>query len=228
VGRAFSGLVLPRQRERGNQAASSASNLHERVMRAGAEAHDGAERSHRRLDDIGQDLDAIADLQSLTIQGRGLFGDHSVVRLRDSSGGGVLVVSTPVHRAGASGCSGVVSACGVGDRRTVNLGFTTHDRDRALSFHEAHVAAVQAAVPPERLLVFNLRERWAPLCDVLGVATTPHEAFPHVNDDSAFQRNLRGQTAIDIARSAAVDTVAALAVMLARIGLLFWLKPGRG
>ena len=122
----------------------------------------------------------------------------------------------------------MVSACGVGDRLTVNLGFTTHDRDHALSIYEAHVAAVWAAVPPERLLVFDVREGWAPLCDFLGVATTPHEAFPHVNDASAFQRNLRGQTAIDIARSAAVVTVAALAVMLARIGLLFWLKPGRG
>ncbi len=103
-----------------------------------------------------------------------------------------------------------------------------HDRDHAVHIYEAHVAAVQAAVPPERLLVFDVREGWPPLCDFLGVATPPGEAFPHVNDAIAFQRNLRGRFATGLARSAAVVAFTTLAIMLARLGLLFWLKPERG
>ena len=49
----------------------------------------------------------------------------------------------------------------------------------------AHNEAVMAALPPDRLLVFHVREGWAPLCDFLGVAV-PEEAFPRRNDRREF------------------------------------------
>jgi hypothetical protein len=49
----------------------------------------------------------------------------------------------------------------------------------------AHNEAVMAAVPPDRLLVFSVREGWAPLCDFLGVAV-PEEPFPRRNDRKEF------------------------------------------
>jgi hypothetical protein len=47
-----------------------------------------------------------------------------------------------------------------------------------------HNEAVKAAVPPERLLVFNFKEGWDPLCEFLGVPV-PDEPFPHENVGSA-------------------------------------------
>ena len=56
-----------------------------------------------------------------------------------------------------------------------------HDRDHLLRRFEEHVAAVEAAVPPERLLVYEVREGWGPLCAFLGVQE-PEGEFPFVND----------------------------------------------
>ena len=42
-------------------------------------------------------------------------------------------------------------------------------------------------IPADRLLVFNVREGWAPLCEFLG-RPVPDEPFPQVNERVAFQR----------------------------------------
>src|SRR5215207_1343881 len=39
------------------------------------------------------------------------------------------------------------------------------DRDHAMEIFERHNEEVQRRVPPERLLVFDVREGWKPLCD---------------------------------------------------------------
>jgi hypothetical protein len=59
------------------------------------------------------------------------------------------------------------------------------DRDHALHVFTEHIAAVRREIPPERLLVFDVRQGWAPLCDFLGVAT-PDEPFPRLNDRASF------------------------------------------
>lgn len=60
------------------------------------------------------------------------------------------------------------------------------DRAHCEAIFRQHNAAVQAAIPPERLLVFDVREGWAPLCAFLGVAM-PEEPFPKTNDVAAFR-----------------------------------------
>lgn len=65
------------------------------------------------------------------------------------------------------------------------------DQTHALRVFRDHVQAVQAVIPPERLLVFDVAEGWEPLCTFLGKAIPPGEAFPHVNDTNAFQRRAR-------------------------------------
>lgn len=50
---------------------------------------------------------------------------------------------------------------------------------------EGHNEAVKAAVPPERLLVWNVGEGWEPLCEFLGVPI-PDEPLPHANDRETF------------------------------------------
>jgi hypothetical protein len=44
-----------------------------------------------------------------------------------------------------------------------------------------HIEKVQRIVPPEKLLVFNVKEGWEPLCNFLG-KPVPNLPFPHIND----------------------------------------------
>jgi hypothetical protein len=50
---------------------------------------------------------------------------------------------------------------------------------------ERHNAAVKAAVPPDRLLVYEVAQGWEPLCRFLGV-TVPAMPFPRVNSTPEF------------------------------------------
>jgi hypothetical protein len=65
-----------------------------------------------------------------------------------------------------------------------------HDRDHLLRRFDEHVAAVQAAIPPERLLVFQVAEGWKPLCEFLDLPA-PESAFPNVNDTEAVRGIIR-------------------------------------
>jgi hypothetical protein len=54
------------------------------------------------------------------------------------------------------------------------------NRDQMLAWFERHTEEVRANIPAERLLVFDVREGWAPLCAFLGVPD-PGTPFPRVN-----------------------------------------------
>ena len=68
---------------------------------------------------------------------------------------------------------------------------TFHDRfsDRAyaISVFNEHIAEVKRTVPPEKLLVFEVKEGWEPLCRFLEVPV-PDKPFPRLNDSAAFRR----------------------------------------
>jgi hypothetical protein len=49
----------------------------------------------------------------------------------------------------------------------------------------AHNEAVQALIPPDRLLVYQVKEGWAPLCAYLG-APVPTIPFPRTNNRTEF------------------------------------------
>lgn len=55
----------------------------------------------------------------------------------------------------------------------------------------AHVEAVKAAIPPERLLVFQAKDGWDPLCDFLGVPV-PDGPYPKTNDRAEFWEHMKG------------------------------------
>ncbi len=61
-----------------------------------------------------------------------------------------------------------------------------HDREHLLYCFEQHIADVQANIPEERLLTFEPKDGWQPLCDFLGVPV-PEGDFPHVNDTESTQ-----------------------------------------
>lgn len=62
------------------------------------------------------------------------------------------------------------------------------NKAHAIGVFEAHNEAVRRIVPPERLLVYEVKEGWEPLCRFLGVPV-PETPFPHVNDSDRFMQN---------------------------------------
>ena len=72
--------------------------------------------------------------------------------------------------------------------RTFNNRLT--DRAFCLAVFARHVQAVRETIAPNRLLVFDVREGWEPLCAFLGVPVPENEPFPHVNDTAAFQTDI--------------------------------------
>jgi len=90
------------------------------------------------------------------------------------------------------------------------------DRAYAMEVFERHNEAVRRLVPPERLLVFDVREGWAPLCDFFGVEV-PDEPFPRLNEAREMRRRLLGLVALSAAAPAlAVLTGVAASVFLVR------------
>jgi hypothetical protein len=56
----------------------------------------------------------------------------------------------------------------------------------------AHEQAVKAAIPADRLLVFQAKEGWAPLCDFLSLPV-PDTPFPRTNDRAEFWDKVSGK-----------------------------------
>lgn len=59
------------------------------------------------------------------------------------------------------------------------------DRAYATSVFRAHIAEVQASVAASRLLTFDVRQGWQPLCAFLGVPV-PAISFPNLNSSRQF------------------------------------------
>ncbi len=59
------------------------------------------------------------------------------------------------------------------------------ERDYATRVFKKHIAEVQAEIPADRLLTFELSEGWEPLCAFLGVAV-PEIPFPKTNSSRQF------------------------------------------
>ncbi len=60
----------------------------------------------------------------------------------------------------------------------------------ALEVFKRHIAEVRAAIDPARLLEFEAKQGWEPLCRFLDVPV-PNEPFPRLNDTAATQAMMR-------------------------------------
>ncbi len=61
-----------------------------------------------------------------------------------------------------------------------------HDHDTLIRVFNEHTPKVKAAFGPDRLLVFEAKDGWAPLCAFLGVAV-PEGDYPRVNSKEELQ-----------------------------------------
>ncbi len=66
------------------------------------------------------------------------------------------------------------------------------NRDGALAAYRRRTAEVTQALPPDRVLVFDVAEGWGPLCRFLGTEV-PDEPFPHHNLRADFWEVLGGE-----------------------------------
>lgn len=67
------------------------------------------------------------------------------------------------------------------------------DHDRLIEVFKAHNARVREVIPAERLLVYQVSQGWAPLCDFLGVPV-PQGPMPKVNSREDFMTMFAART----------------------------------
>ena len=86
------------------------------------------------------------------------------------------------------------------------------DRGYAMEVFERWNEDVKERVLAEKLLVYEVKEGWEPLCDFLGVAVPEGRPFPHLNDAESFRRMIRRLTALALAALVGGASLAALAL----------------
>jgi hypothetical protein len=66
------------------------------------------------------------------------------------------------------------------------------DRDELVSAFKSHNDAVREAIPANRLLVYEVKQGWAPLCNFLDVPV-PDTEFPRTNHREEFWDRVNGK-----------------------------------
>jgi hypothetical protein len=56
----------------------------------------------------------------------------------------------------------------------------------AIAVFNQHIENVKRTVPPERLLVYQVKEGWEPLCRFLGMPVPEGKPFPYLNERTSF------------------------------------------
>ena len=90
--------------------------------------------------------------------------------------------------------------------------------------YRMHNHRVKSIVPPEKLLVFNVKQGWKPLCDFLG-CEIPTSAFPHENVKGRllkeiFQKTRYGQQVQREIQRTVFVIVSVIVVILASLFIL--------
>ncbi|GAC1631392.1 MAG: hypothetical protein NVS4B11_31660 [Ktedonobacteraceae bacterium] len=84
-----------------------------------------------------------------------------------------------------------------------------------------HNEEVKQRVPPEKLLVYDVKEGWEPLCAFLGVAVPRDKPFPRLNERSSFAgRRRRRQQELGIRIVLGVCIMAVLLFVLSRLPII--------
>ncbi|MET0544714.1 MAG: sulfotransferase family protein [Caulobacterales bacterium] len=66
-----------------------------------------------------------------------------------------------------------------------DVGGAPNDRDICVDAFNRHIETVKQTVPPERLLVYEASQGWAPLCALLGLPV-PDAPYPSKNSNEQF------------------------------------------
>jgi hypothetical protein len=92
------------------------------------------------------------------------------------------------------------------------------DKSFAIEVFNRHNEEVRRLVPSQRLLVFDVKEGWGPLCEFLALPVPDGKPFPHLNDTAEFRGRIQRAARI-------VNAFAYTSLALVLIGLA-WLILG--
>ncbi|NOK60153.1 MAG: sulfotransferase family protein [Chloroflexi bacterium AL-W] len=65
----------------------------------------------------------------------------------------------------------------------------------AIDIFNQHIATVKRTVPAKRLLVYDVKQGWEPLCQFLEVPIPIDTPFPHLNDTKSMQKMIQQRVA---------------------------------
>ena len=68
------------------------------------------------------------------------------------------------------------------------------DKPQAIAVFKNHIEEVKRIVPAERLLIFEAREGWEPLCAFLDVPMPENKPYPHKNNGKLFRKIFKYKT----------------------------------
>jgi hypothetical protein len=92
-------------------------------------------------------------------------------------------------------------------------------REPAIARFIQHNAEVKATIPPDRLLVFEVKDGWEPLCKFLG-APVPDEPFPHENAGIATAERIIQRILLTDLIKMALPVVGVVVVVIVLVYLL--------
>ena len=87
-------------------------------------------------------------------------------------------------------------------------------KEPAIDFYNDWVSEVKRTVPPERLLIFNVKEGWNPLCKFLDLPV-PNQPFPNTNDSKMIKKGFMIQKII------AYTVVFGMPIAMGTLGYVF-------
>ncbi len=128
------------------------------------------------------------------------------------------VISSPIFRLTAPFRPGLSRAARMNDRLIWQntFGGSLEDRQHATKVFERHNAGVKEHVPPDKLLVYEVKEGWEPLCEFLGVEVPENKPFPHLNDTDTFRKMVRRRLAFALTAPLVVALLAGLVLLRLR------------
>jgi len=87
------------------------------------------------------------------------------------------------------------------------------DKAHAIEVFKDHIEEVKRVVPEERLLIFEARHGWEPLCAFLNVPVPANKPYPHKNNGALVRRILKYRTLL---KWGALIILTALLLLLVR------------
>ncbi|GLI80880.1 hypothetical protein PoHVEF18_009240 [Penicillium ochrochloron] len=78
--------------------------------------------------------------------------------------------------------------------------------------YERHIAWLKEVVPEERLVFFEVKDGWKPLCEALGKEIPKDRPFPHINDSDAIDEISKTHVRRGLARWGVILAVGAVTV----------------
>ncbi|KAF7181850.1 hypothetical protein CNMCM7691_001147 [Aspergillus felis] len=99
-----------------------------------------------------------------------------------------------------------------GDGRRFNSVKEVSDTLPQRGVYSRHVAWLEENVPADRLVFFDVREGWEPLCKALGKDVPTDIPFPHINDSEQITRTARYHIQQALLRWAGIFAIAGLAI----------------